>query len=66
MGLDKVNHKNISTKDIDWTDLIEYSKAEILACQEKIKTIRKSLIFFKKQADNGIPFSATKTIDIEK
>jgi hypothetical protein len=60
MSLDKVNGKDNTKKDIDWTDLISYSEEEILAHQTKIKAIRKSLIFFKKQAESGIPFRPEK------
>jgi hypothetical protein len=60
MSLDKVNSKDNTKKDIDWTDLITHSEEEIKAYQVKIKSVRKSLNFFKKQADTGVPFPAEK------
>jgi hypothetical protein len=60
MSIDKVNRKDKTEKDINWTDLIEYSEEEILAYQTKIKSVRKSLNFFKKQAASGIPFPLGK------
>ena len=60
MGLDKVNGKHSTKKDIDWTDLISYSEEEIRAHQAKIKSIRKSLNFFRKQVDSGVPLHLEK------
>lgn len=60
MGLDKVKGKEKTKKDISWTDLIEYSEQQIRDHQERIKSIRKSLVFFKKQAECGIPFIPEK------
>ena len=62
MSLDKVNGKDMSKKDIDWTDLIAYSEDEIRVYQAKIKKVRKSLNFFKKQADSGVAFHLDKSI----
>lgn len=60
MGLDKVNSKDKPKKDTNWTDLIEYSETEIKTYQEKIRSVRKSLHFFKKQAQSGVPFTLEK------
>ena len=52
-----VSTENIQRKkDITWNELIKDSETEILACLKKIAELRKSLRFFKKQADMGIHF----------
>jgi hypothetical protein len=60
MSIDSVNEKEKAKQDINWSTLIEHSEAEIKACRDKIKTLTKSLVFFKKQADSGIPFPLKK------
>jgi len=66
MSLDKVNSKDNTKKDINWTDLIEYSEEEIIAYQKKIKSVSKSFTFFKKQAASGVPFCLEKRLDAKK
>ena len=56
MSIDTVKHEHKTKKDVDWGDLVEHSESEIRAHQEKIKELRKSLSFFKKQASCGVPF----------
>jgi hypothetical protein len=60
MSRDNVNSKEKPKKDINWNVLIEDLEREISTCQNRIKTLRKSLFFFKKQADSGIPFPLEK------
>ena len=56
MSRDSVNTKEKTKTDMTWKVLIEHSEAEIRACREKIKTLNKSLVFFKKQDESGMPF----------
>lgn len=60
MSTDKVNSENNPKKDMDWADLIEHSNQEISACLDRIKTLRKSMKYFKKQLNAGIPFPLQK------
>jgi len=48
-------------QDTSWIELIEYSQTEINACEERIKKLRKSLIFFKNQAKEGVPFPVSES-----
>jgi hypothetical protein len=43
-----------------WDELITYSESAIEAYTLKIKELRKSLIFFKKQSDLGMPYPLKK------
>lgn len=58
MSIDTVNSEVNTKKDITWKDLIEASESQIKVCESKIKELRKSLIFFKKQVKSGIPMPA--------
>ena len=60
MPVDSVNNEHKTKADIDLKSLIDHSEAEISACRERIKILTKSLIFFKKQADSGVPFPRKK------
>ena len=60
MSRDSVKIKENAKQDIGWEILIKHSEAEIEACREKIKTLTKSLLFFKKQAHSGIRFPLEK------
>jgi hypothetical protein len=56
MSTDKGKSENTAKNGANWTALIEHSNQEISACLQRIKKIRKSLKYFKKQIDDGIPF----------
>ena len=58
MSVDSVKRKEEAKEDISWAGLIKDSEAEIAACQAKIRRLRKSLIFFKKQEASGVGFPA--------
>ena len=60
MPTDIVNEKELAIKDMTWNVLIKHAEAEIRACQKRIKALRKSCIFFKKQDDSGIPYPVTE------
>jgi hypothetical protein len=42
--------------EITWSTLIKDSETAIQTCRDKIKELRKSIVFFKKQQDAGNPF----------
>jgi hypothetical protein len=63
MSTDTVNSKEKTGRDITWNALIEHAEAEILACREKIKALRKSCIFFKKQSNSGVPYPIAETVN---
>jgi hypothetical protein len=56
MSRDSVKNKEKPKKDINWAVFIDHTEAEILACRQKIKAMNKSLRFFRKQVDSGVPF----------
>jgi hypothetical protein len=56
MTRDTVQRKRGVKKDEKWTVFIEQANAEIKRLQRRIYALRKSLIFFNKQAEEGIPF----------
>ncbi len=56
MSTDSVNGESYTKKDETWQLAIRDSEAEIEACQKKIGKLRKSIIFFKKQSEMGVPF----------
>jgi len=56
MPRDMSTEKTRRIKDITWSDAIERSEIEIRVCQDRIKILRKSLYFFKKQESLGVPF----------
>lgn len=60
MALDKVNkienESETTEQDITWEKLIFDSEAKVKSCKEKIASLRKSIIFFKKQASIGNEF----------
>lgn len=60
MSRDNVNREQNQKTDINWKLLIEHSEAEIKVCLAKVKALRKSCSFFKKQAGLGIPFPLQK------
>ena len=60
MSIDTSESEITTKKDTSWTDLILYAEEEIRAYQEKIKKARKSLNFFRKQSDSGVPFPVKK------
>ena len=47
-------------EDITWDILIRDSEIEIAACQRKITELRKSIRFFRKQAEMGMKFPLHK------
>lgn len=61
MSRDTVNNENTAKQDITWDELISASESEISVCKEKIVNLRKSLVFFKKQKEMGIPFPLAGT-----
>lgn len=60
MSTSDVKVENKAKKDVNWNTLIERCKTEMKANQEKIKTLSKSLFFFEKQAQSGVPFPLEK------
>ncbi len=60
MSRDNVHNKHKGNKDITWEALIKYSESEIEACREKIKRLRKSIVFFNKQAVSRVPLHPGK------
>lgn len=60
MPVDKIQKKDKAKKDMNWTILERQSEREIKQLQARLKKLRKSLKFFKKQADSGIPFPIDK------
>jgi len=60
MSRDVVNPKDKSKKDMTWSELIAHSESEISACHHRINALRKSLNFFRQQAESGVPFPSTK------
>jgi hypothetical protein len=56
MSRDIVNIEQKTKQDITWKELIQHSESEISACRLKMERLRKSLKFFRKQAENGVPF----------
>jgi hypothetical protein len=60
MTVDNVQEKDKAKKDINWTILVRQSEREIKQLQARISRLRKSLTFFQKQADSGVPFPLEK------
>jgi hypothetical protein len=60
MTVDKVQEKDKAKKDMNWTILVRQSEREIKQLQARILRLRKSLFFFKKQSDSGVPFPVEK------
>lgn len=58
MPRDVSTREHNTKQDITWEALIKHSEAEIKKLVEKQGALRKSLIYFKKQAESGIPFPA--------
>lgn len=56
MTVDKINEDSTQRKDILWKTCVDDAEREIKVCQDKIDRLRKSIIFFKKQDDAGVPF----------
>jgi hypothetical protein len=56
MSRDNTRSEKIGKQDITFDSLISDTEARIMEYEHKIKMLRKSLIFFKKQASSGIPF----------
>lgn len=56
----QMNEEN-EKKDITFDALVTYTEAQIKTHQNKIKELRKSLVFFKKQASLGVPFPMPET-----
>jgi len=48
-------------KDQRWEELIVACESGITAYSQKIKELRKSLVFLRKQADTGIQFPVNKS-----
>jgi|HubBroStandDraft_6_1064221.scaffolds.fasta_scaffold16048_3 hypothetical protein len=57
---DKSRHeskaKNTGTKDSVWDCLIQDAKEQIGLAQRRVADLRKSVRFFEKQRESGIPF----------
>ena len=56
MSCTSVNREEKTKKDITWSHLIADSDAQIKAMSTRIKKLRKSIVFFKKQEASGVPF----------
>jgi hypothetical protein len=57
MSTDKSKSESKTNLDSGgWHVFIEHAESEIIACQERIAKLRKSLRFFEKQRDEGIQF----------
>ena len=56
MPIGNVNDEHNTKQDITWDVCAKQAENEIEACREKIAKLRKSLRFFKKQAEDGVPF----------
>jgi hypothetical protein len=66
MSSNEVKHEKHGNRPHGWEELIVYSESAIQAYTEKIKSMRKSLSFFKKQADMGMPFPSPSGTNIKK
>jgi hypothetical protein len=53
--------EQIAKKDQRWEELIAACESGITAYSQKIKELRKSLVFLKKQAESGIQFPINKS-----
>jgi hypothetical protein len=58
MSTDNVKGEGNKNIDINWDALIEHSESQIAEHSKRIKELRKSLLYFKKQVSAGIPFPA--------
>ena len=56
MSRDIHNSEQNRKKHVTFEMLIADTEDRILEYQERIKKLRKSFVFFKKQASSGIPF----------
>jgi hypothetical protein len=56
MSRDVVKGEQNSKKHITFETLVTDTEARIEEYQGKIKALRKSLVFFKKQESSGVPF----------
>jgi len=61
-----VKQEKCGKRSVAWEELISYSESAIEAYTEKIKALRKSLIFFKKQAYTGMPFPSPNSVNNKK
>jgi hypothetical protein len=66
MTTDNVNHKTRKRQDISWEVLIRESEARILENQRQTKELRKSIVFFNKQKEAGVPFPPVESIKVRK
>jgi hypothetical protein len=60
MSRDISQEKDKAKVDINWKVLIEHSESQIKHLQERLKAIRKSLSYFRKQEDCDVPFPTGK------
>lgn len=51
-----VKGENKTNKDITWDDLIRHSEAQMAQMSSQMKRLRKSIVFFKKEKELGVPF----------
>lgn len=58
MSRDVCNREQNEKKHVTFETLISDTEARIKEHQSKVKALRKSLVFFKKQASLGIPLPA--------
>jgi hypothetical protein len=61
MSIDNVHEKAKAKKDMNWTVFIEQANTEIKRLQRRLYALRKSLAYFKKQADSGVEYPVKKT-----
>lgn len=60
MSIDDVNRERTAKVDTSWRVLIEGCKSEISALQNRIRNLRKSLIYFEKEEKSGAVFPSKK------
>jgi hypothetical protein len=56
MSSREVNSEQNVKKDPKWMELIASCESAIEAYSEKIKRLRKSIVFFTEQANTGVPY----------
>jgi hypothetical protein len=55
----------MAKQDITWERLIRESESQIAAYRKKIDDLRKSIIFFRKQAETGAKFPVSGKVDTQ-
>ena len=60
MSVVDVKVKGESANNVCWKTLISDAEARLEILHEEVRRLNKSIIFFKKQEDIGVPFPQTK------